>query len=128
IQGRPFTAEMDQVSNATPVAVISYDYWKNRFALDSSILGRRIRVRETSFQIIGIARPGFSGETVGSAPDLWVSLTMETEATREVLAPPKHVRNKHMWLQAMARLKHRMPPEQANAASTLTLQQMLQSE
>ena len=45
IQGRPFTAEIDQVSNATPVAVISYDYWKNRLALDSSILGRRIRVR-----------------------------------------------------------------------------------
>ena len=105
IQGRAFTAEIDQVSKATPVAVISYDYWKNRFALDPSILGRRIRVRETSFQIIGIARPGFSGETVGSAPDLWVPLTMETEASREVLAPPKDVRNKYMWLQVMARLK-----------------------
>src|SRR5256884_2799682 len=74
IQGRPFTAEIDQVSNATPVAVISYDYWKNRFALDPSILGRRIRVRQTSFEIVGIAQPGFSGETVGSAPDLWVPL------------------------------------------------------
>src|SRR2546422_5170296 len=107
IQGRPFTVEVDQASNATPVAVVSYDYWKNRFAFDPSILGRRIRVRQTSFEIVGIAQPGFSGETVGSAPDLWVPLMMETEASREVLAPPKDVRNKYMWLQVMARLKPR---------------------
>ena len=87
IQGRPFTAEIDQVSNAIPVAVISYDYWKNRLALDPSILGRHIRVRQTSFEIVGIAQPGFSGETVGSAPDLWVPLMMETEASREAGAP-----------------------------------------
>jgi len=95
IQGRPFTAEIDQVSNATPVAVISYDYWKNRFALDPSILGRRIRVRQTSFEIIGIARTGFSGETVGSAPDLWVPLMMETEVSKHMLGPPKDVMNKY---------------------------------
>src|SRR5438876_6761980 len=29
IQGRPFTVEVDQAGNATPMAVISYDYWKN---------------------------------------------------------------------------------------------------
>src|SRR5207237_4519595 len=115
IQGRPFTAEIDQVGKATPVAVISHDYWKNRFALDASILGRRIRVRQTSFEIIGIAQPGFSGETVGNAPDLWVPLRMETEASPEVLAPPKDVRNKYMWLQVMGRLKPGVTLEQANA-------------
>src|SRR3989442_551528 len=107
---------------------MSYDYWKARFALDPSILGRRIRVRETSFQIIGIARPGFSGETVGSAPDVWVPLTMETEASREVLASPKNVASKYMWLQVMARLKPGVTLEQANTSINLTLQQMLQSE
>ena len=128
ILGRPFTAESDQAGNATPMAVISYDYWKNRFALDPATLGGRIRVRQTSFEIIGIARPGFSGETVGSAPDLWVPLMMETEVSREVLAPPKDIRNKYMWLQVMARLKPGVTLEQANAGINLALQQMLQSE
>src|SRR5207302_2031652 len=128
ILGRPFTAESDQAGNATPMAVISYDYWKNRFALDPSTLGGRIRVRQTSFEIIGIARPGFSGETVGSVPDLWVPLRMETEVSREVLAPPKDVRNKYMWLQVIARLKPGVTLEQANAGINLALQQMLQSE
>src|SRR5205809_2726177 len=88
IQGRPFTAEMDQISNATPVAVISYDYWKNRFALDPSILGRRIHVRETSFETIGIRRTGFSGATVGSAAARGVPLMMEPEGCKHMLVPP----------------------------------------
>ncbi|HVS81350.1 MAG TPA: ABC transporter permease [Pyrinomonadaceae bacterium] len=128
ILGRPFTAEIDKASGANPVAVISYDYWKNRFAVDRAIVGRRIRVRQTSFEVIGVAQPGFSGETVGSAPDLWVPLTMETEVSKEVLAPPNNVRNKYMWLQVMARLKPGVTLEQANASVNLTLQQMLQSE
>jgi predicted permease len=128
IVGQPFSANMDNAGTSKPVAVISYDYWKNRFALDPATIGRRIRVRQTSFEIIGVAAPGFSGETVGSAPDLWVPLTMETELSKEVLAPPKNVDNKYMWLQVMARLKPGISLEQANASVNLTLQQMLQSE
>jgi len=128
ILGRPFSAEVDKASGSNPVAVISYDYWKNHFALDPATIGRSIRVRQTSFEIIGVAAPGFSGETVGSAPDLWVPLTMETEASKEVLAPPKNVDNKYMWLQVMARMKPGVTHEQATASVNLTLQQMLQSE
>jgi predicted permease len=127
-RGRTFTDEIDKVRGANPVAVISYSYWKNRFALDPAILSRRIRVRQTSFEIIGVAPPEFSGETVGNAPDLWVPLTMETEVPKEVLAPPKDVRNKYMWLQVMARLKPGVTLEQAQASINLTLQQKLQSE
>ena len=127
-RGQTFTDEIDKVSGANPVAVISYSYWKNRFALDPAILSRRIRVRQTSFEIIGVAPPEFSGETVGNAPDLWVPLTMETEVPKEVLAPPKDVRNKYMWLQVMARLKPGVTLEQAQASVNVTLQQKLQSE
>jgi predicted permease len=128
ILGQSFSTEVDKPSGSNPVAVISYDYWKNRFALDPATIGRRIRVRQTSFEVIAIATPGFSGETVGSAPDLWVPLTMQTEASKEVLAPPKNVDSKYMWLQVIARLRPGMTLEQANASVNLTLQQMLQSE
>jgi predicted permease len=128
ILGQPFFSEVDKSSGSNPVAVISYDYWKNRFGLDPATIGRRILVRQTSFEIIGVAAPGFSGETVGSAPDLWVPLTMETETSKEVLAPPKNVDNKYMWLQVMARLKPGVTLEQATASVNLTLLQMLQSE
>jgi predicted permease len=128
VRGQTFTEEIDKATAANPVAVISYGYWKNRFAFDPAILGRRIRVRKTSFEIIGVTPPEFSGETVGNAPDLWVPLTMQTEASMAVLAPPKDVRNKYMWLQIMARLKPGVTLEQAQAGINLTLQQMLQYE
>ena len=128
ILGQPFSAEIDKASTSNATAVISYDYWKNRFALDPKVVGRRIGVRQTSFEIIGVAEPGFSGETVGGAPDLWIPLQMETEVSKEVLTPPKDVRSKYMWLQVMARLKPGVTIEQANASVNLTLLQMLQSE
>jgi predicted permease len=128
VRGQTFTEEIDKAKGANPVAVISYGYWKSRFAFDRAILGRRIRVRKTSFEIVGVTPPEFSGETVGNAPDLWVPLTMETEAPIAVLGPPKDVRNKYMWLQIMARLKPGVTLEQAQAGINLTLQQMLQDE
>jgi len=128
VRGQTFTEEIDKAKGTNPVAVISYSYWKNRFAFDPAIVGRRIRVRKTSFEIIGVTPPEFSGETVGNAPDLWVPLIMQTEVPVAVLAPPKDVRNKYMWLQIMARLKPGVTQEQAEAGINLTLQQMLQDE
>jgi len=128
VRGQTFTEEIDKAKGTNPVAVISYSYWKNRFAFDSAIVGRRIHVRKTSFEIIGVTPPEFSGETVGNAPDLWVPLIMQTEVPVAVLAPPKDVRNKYMWLQIMARLKPGVTQEQAEAGINLTLQQMLRDE
>ncbi|HEV2665916.1 MAG TPA: ABC transporter permease, partial [Blastocatellia bacterium] len=76
--GRTFTEEADKISGPDPVAVISYSYWKNRFALDPAIVGRRLRVRQIAFDIIGVAAPEFTGETVGRSPDVWVPLTTQT--------------------------------------------------
>ena len=126
VLGRTFTAQLDRVGNGDPVAVISYSYWKNRFALDTAILSRRLRVGKTSFEIIGVAQPEFSGETVGFAPDAWIPLTMQPDAG--LLAPPRDVRNKYMWLQLVARLKPEVTVEQAKASINVTLQQMLESE
>ncbi len=126
VTGRTFTAEVDRIGNGDPVAVISYSYWKNRFGLDAAILSRRLRVGKTWFEIIGVAQPEFSGETVGFAPDAWIPLTMQQDAG--LLAAPQDVRNKYMWLQVLARLKPDVTVEQANASINVTLHQMLDSE
>ena len=128
VRGRTFTEEVDKAKGASPVAVISHSYWKNRFALDSGIVGRRILVRQTSFEIIGVAPPEFSGETVGNAPDLWIPLTTPVDVSAAVLEPPTDVRNKYMWLQVIGRLKSGVAVEQAQASLNVTLQQLLRSE
>jgi len=131
VLGRTFTAEADKSSDADPWAVISYSYWKNHYALDPAVVGRKLRIRQTSFDIIGVAPPGFSGETVGVSPDVWVPLTIQTVelyAGKEALAAPRGVKNKFMSLQVMARLRDGVTLDQAQASVNVTLQQLLQSE
>jgi MacB-like periplasmic core domain len=50
--GRTFRAEVDKVQHADPVAVISYGYWKSRFAGAASIIGHKIRLRRTTFSLM----------------------------------------------------------------------------
>jgi predicted permease len=129
--GRTFTEEADNIGDADPVAVISYGYWKDRFALDPAVVGRKLRLRQITFDIIGVAPPDFSGETVGRSPDVWVPLTMRTVnlyAGKEALAPPRDIKNKFMSLQIMARLRDGVTLEQAQTSVNLALQQLLQSE
>jgi hypothetical protein len=65
--GRMFTSEVDRARGGSPFAVASYSFWKRRFNLDPAVLGKSIQVNQTSFEIIGVAPPGFFGETVGEA-------------------------------------------------------------
>src|SRR3989442_1458900 len=132
IRGRTFADDVDQARDANPVAVISYDYWKNHFALNPAALSSKIRIRQTPFDVIGVMPEGFSGETVGHAPDIWIPLTMQMEvvpAWGDALSPPK-VRSEGqvMWLQVMARLKPGVTAAQAKASINLVFQQILQAE
>ena len=131
-RGRTFTDDVDKVKDANPVAVISYGYWKNHFALDSAILSRKIRIRQTTFDIIGVTPEGFSGETVGHSPDMWIPVAMQTEIVPgwgDALSPPtSRSEGQVMWLQVMARLKPGVTLAQAKSSVNLAFQRMLQSE
>jgi predicted permease len=61
---------------ALPVVVISYAAWLTRFAADSSLVGRRVLLRGSPFQVVGIAQPGFSG-LFKRPRDLWIPLGSE---------------------------------------------------
>lgn len=45
----------------TPVAVISYDYWRQRFALDPAAIGTRLSYATTTLMIVGVEPKGFEG-------------------------------------------------------------------
>ncbi|MBV9764807.1 MAG: ABC transporter permease [Acidobacteriaceae bacterium] len=130
-RGRTFTAEVDKAPHANPVAVISHNYWRNRFALDPSVIGRKIRIRRTTFDIIGVAQAGFSGETVGVSSDIWVPLSMQNEvfpAWTDFLEKPLDPLQKIFWLQLIARLKPGVTLSQAQSGIHLTLRQIRQAE
>ena len=118
IIGRAFGPEVDRVRNSYPEAVISHSFWQQRFGADRQVLGRKIEIHQTSFEIIGVTPSGFFGETVGEEPDIWVPMTMQ-----EAIYPgddllsafPSGTIDQRMWLQVMARLKPGVTLAQAKA-------------
>jgi macrolide transport system ATP-binding/permease protein len=63
-------------AGAAAVVVISHSYWETRFARDTSVIGRPLRVNESPLTIIGVAPSGFQGTVLGLDFDLWVPATM----------------------------------------------------
>ena len=128
--GRLFTSEVDRARGGSPIAVLSYGFWMQRFGLDPLTLGKTIQIRQTSFQIVGVTPPGFFGETVGAFPDLWIPMMMQDSVYpgRDLLTPAKDVTNVHMWLQVIARLKPGVTPEQAKASINVAFQSLLESK
>src|SRR6202453_1454623 len=129
VMGRMFTPEMDQVRGGAAFAVASFAFWKQRFNLDPAILGKTIQIHETSFEIIGVAQPGFFGETTGEAADVWIPVTMQDAIYpgRDLLSPSPGEVNKHIWLQVIARLKPGVTAEQAKASINVVFQRMIEA-
>jgi len=130
ILGRLFTTEVDAVRDANPVAVVSWRFWQDQLDGNRAALGRKIRIRGTWFDVIGVTPAGFSGETVGLSTDVWVPLSMQSEIYpgRDYLSRETKPFHKTEWLQAIGRLKQGVGIDQANANLNAVFQQMLQSQ
>ena len=128
--GRFFTPDVDRVRGGAPIAVISYAFWKSRFSLDPSALGKSIQIRNNSFEIVGVTTPSFFGETVGEAPDLWVPITMQDVIYpgRDLISPsPQGLLNQHIWLQVIGRRRPGVSNAQANASINVVFQHLIES-
>ncbi|QEE31354.1 ABC transporter permease [Terriglobus albidus] len=76
--GRLMTDADDQES-ASPVAVMSYHVWQEKYGSDPSVVGASYQINGHSFTVIGVAPPGFYGAKLagGGMPDFWLPLTTE---------------------------------------------------
>jgi predicted permease len=77
--GRFFTPAEDAKPGANPVVVLSDRFWRSRFAADTRIIGRVVKINGFSFTVIGIAPPSFLGTEVITAADYWVPMSMELQ-------------------------------------------------
>ncbi len=79
ILGRTISLDDDRVAGASPIAVMSYKCWQQRFGGDQSIIGKDVIVNGRNFTIVGVAPRGFSGTEVISQPELWFPMAMEAQ-------------------------------------------------
>jgi len=75
--GRVFTPEDDR-PGAPPVAVLSHRVWQISYGGDPSVVGATFVIEGHPFTVIGVAPPGFFGETLRSdPPDIWIPVQQE---------------------------------------------------
>jgi hypothetical protein len=79
--GRLLIEDDDQVSGSRPVVVLSYQYWVLRFGSDISVLNQTMIVNGSPLTVVGVAQPGFTGERVGRAADVFVPVSMKKAVT-----------------------------------------------
>jgi putative ABC transport system permease protein len=73
-RGRSFDSSDDRSGSPSAVAVISNGAWKLRFGGDPGIVGRRIRLDDVPFTVIGVAPATFTGTAV-DRKDVWIPLS-----------------------------------------------------
>ncbi|MGE5813462.1 MAG: ABC transporter permease, partial [Acidobacteriota bacterium] len=77
LQGRVLTEEDDRPS-ASPTLVLSHHAWQSTYGADPTVVGSTLVVEGHPFSVIGVASPGFFGETLRSdPPDMWIPVQQE---------------------------------------------------
>ncbi len=79
--GRLIGPDDDRVRGAGDVAVLSYDYWRNRYGRDPAIVGRTITANDATLTVIGVSQAGFTGLDIGVATSVFVPVMLKAQMT-----------------------------------------------
>ena len=60
----------------SPVAVISWSFWKSQFNLDPEVIGKTIIVGDDPLTIIGVTERGFYGLSEQAKQDIWFPMSL----------------------------------------------------
>ena len=117
--GRVITPDDDKARGDSPVAVLSYDYWRNRFGADPQHRRhRRSPSTTTRSPIIGVSQAGFDGVDIGYVPSIRVPVMMKAQMTPNW----DDVDNRRSrWVNVFGRLKPGVTREQAQGGAAAVL-------
>jgi len=92
-------------------AVLDYGFWKDTFGADPSVLGKQIKLSNSTVTIVGIAPPGFRGLWPGSEVKLYLPFQfLSVLIGKDIDAP-----NWLGWCSAIGRLRPEATASQAQA-------------
>ena len=113
ILGRAISPEDDR-PGASPVVVLSYEFWQNRFGGNPSVVGQQLKLNQQSLTIIGVTPWGFNGTLqVGYHPAVTIPFAMEPLLRGNDSHLGTTRRPGVWWLNVMGRLQPGATAEQA---------------
>ncbi len=99
--GRFFGPDEDRDAGGAPVLVLSHALWKSSFGGDSAVLGRALRIGPTTYTVIGVAPPEFSGVDI-TRVDAWAPMSV---GAANIVGPEYRTTYRATWLQIVGRRK-----------------------
>jgi putative ABC transport system permease protein len=97
-RGRLFAESEDDPASPTPVVVLGHRLWTRRWAADSNIVGRTVRLNGVPLTVIGVLPREFSG--LSGRAELWVPRTMTPQLTYA-----EYVTTNQNFISAVGRLR-----------------------
>jgi predicted permease len=123
--GRLFGLDEDRAPGGSPLAVLSYDYWKTRFANDPSIIGKQLLVNNHKLTVIGVAAKDYQGILSMFATQIFIPMTMAPQIRDDA----KLLENRRLrWVQIFGRLKPGVNLTQAKASLQPIFHHVLEME
>jgi putative ABC transport system permease protein len=114
--GRLLTTQDDTAAGANPVMVLSYNYWRSRFAGRPDVVGQTVQVNGHPFTVIGVAPENFESAIGGYEPGAFVPISMCDVAMPWMATRHNLTNHQSIWLTIVARLKPGVTREQAQAS------------
>ena len=116
-RGRAFLPEEETPGRNTPVAIVSYTYWK-KHDLDPGVLGSQVLINGRSFTIVGITPNGFSGTMQVVSPEVWLPISVYDQIANDFASENKTTiaDRKGTQLRIVGRLKPGMTATAAKPA------------
>src|SRR5882762_7438750 len=94
-----------------------------RFGREPAVVGRTLTLNGTTYTILGVTTPGFSGDWIGQPTSFWIPIAMQSQV---MLERPGLLGNPNPpWVRIIARVKSGMTIAQALAAAQVLNQQIL---
>ncbi|HSW50641.1 MAG TPA: ABC transporter permease, partial [Bryobacteraceae bacterium] len=131
---RPFVGRLlddgDDRAGAEPVAVISYQLWRDRFGRNPRAIGTKAAVNGVPVTIVGVTRPEFYGVSPGGfmpSPDITMTLATVPLIEPRLLGekPITPQQSRIWWLNVMGRLRPGVQPRAAEAELNALFRQSL---
>jgi predicted permease len=125
ILGRFFTPSEGLTPGADPYVVLSYAYWKQHFAADPNIVGRKIALDLHPMTVIGVAPESYSGLNSILKVQAYIPMAMIVPIENVPVTDFNKQANRNM--QVYGRLLAGVAPRQADAALALAAHQLAAS-
>src|SRR2546429_3150506 len=125
--GRILTPDDDHVPSGHPFVVLSYNYWRTRFAADPQIVGKTLNLNNYNMTVVGVAQAGFDGVELGRSPKIFIPIMMQAQI---IVGNPEDMlkERRNRWVNAFGRLKPGVSQQQAKAALQPFMHSMLEME